>query len=350
MNAAHEIEVGVGKKKRHELGLFHADAVLTGERAAHFHAVADDFGGGLHGAFELTFVAWIVENDGMKVAIPGMEDIAYIEAVARADFPDMAKRLRKFGARDNAVEDIVAGGEAAESAEGILAAFPEKIALGVVAGEAHFAGVVQVANLGDSNRLSGHRFREAFDFEEKNGGAVARETGVDEIFNDAERPAIEHFASGRSDGAGGDVNDGFRCIVHRIKYGEKGFDGFGLARELYGDFGDQRKGAFGTDEEAVQVVTERVALRVANTNDFAIGKNEFEGGDVIGGDAVSERVGTARVFGDVAADGAGFLAGGIGREIEAVRFRSQCEIEIDDAWLDDGALIFRVDGKDAVHA
>jgi len=158
VNAAHEIEVGVGKKKRHELGLFHANAMLAGERAAHFHAVADDFGGGLHGAFELTFVAWIVENDGMKVAIPGVEDIAYIEAVARADFPDMAKRLRKFGARDNAVEDIVAGGEAAESTEGILAAFPEKFAFRVVAGEAHSAGVVQVANLGDSHRLSGDSF------------------------------------------------------------------------------------------------------------------------------------------------------------------------------------------------
>jgi len=173
---------------------------------------------------------------------------------------------------------------------------------------------------------------------------------VDEIFHNAERPAVEHFAGGRSDGAGGDVNDGFRGIVHRIKYGKKGFDGFGLAGELYCDFGNQGKSAFGADEEASQVVTGRVSLRVANTNDFAVGKNEFECGDVIGGDAVSERVGTARVFGHVAADGAGFLAGGIGREIEAVRFRSQCEVEIDDAWLDDGALIFRVDGKDAVHA
>src|SRR2546422_5559499 len=42
----------------------------------------------------------------------------------------------------------------------------------------------------------------------------------------------------------------------------------------------------------------------------------FERGDVIGGDAIGERVGTTGVFGDVAADGAGLLAGGIWREVK----------------------------------
>src|SRR5437879_6861501 len=33
VDAAHEVEIGVGEKKRHQLGLFHADAVFGGERA-----------------------------------------------------------------------------------------------------------------------------------------------------------------------------------------------------------------------------------------------------------------------------------------------------------------------------
>ena len=61
---------------------------------------------------------------------------------------------------------------------------------------------------------------------------------------------------------------------------------------------------------------------------------------MIGGDAVGEGVRAAGVFGDVAADGAGFLAGGIGREVEAVVLDGAREVEIDDAGLDDGALIF----------
>lgn len=65
VNTAHEIEIGVGEKQGHELGFFHADTVLASERAADFHAVADDFGGRLHGALKLTLVARIVKNDGM---------------------------------------------------------------------------------------------------------------------------------------------------------------------------------------------------------------------------------------------------------------------------------------------
>src|SRR5437016_12562819 len=68
VDAAHEVEIGVGEKKRHQLGLFHADAVFAGECATNFHAIADDFRGGLHGMFELPPIARIVENDGMKVA------------------------------------------------------------------------------------------------------------------------------------------------------------------------------------------------------------------------------------------------------------------------------------------
>jgi hypothetical protein len=71
---------------------------------------------------------------------------------------------------------------------------------------------------------------------------------------------------------------------------------------------------------------------------------------VIAGDAVRERVGTTGVFRDIAANGAGLLAGRIGREIKIVRFSGQREIEIDDTGLDDGALILGVDREDLVHA
>src|SRR2546429_205912 len=83
---------------------------------------------------------------------------------------------------------------------------------------------------------------------------------------------------------------------------------------------------------------------------FAVGKDQFERGDVIGGDAIGERVGTTGVFGDVAADGAGLLAGGIWREVKAVRCGGEAKIEIDHAGLDDGALVLRVEGENAVHA
>ena len=59
--------------------------------------------------------------------------------------------------------------------------------------------------------------------------------------------------------------------------------------------------------------------------------------------------GTAGVLGDVAADRAGFLAGWIRREKEAVTERLLGELEIDHARLDQRGAVFAIDLEDAVH-
>src|SRR5207244_1180757 len=79
-----------------------------------------------------------------------------------------------------------------------------------------------------------------------------------------------HFTRGRSDGASGDVHDGVGGIIHGIENGEKCLHGFGLAREFYGDFGDEGKRAFRTDEQAGEIITGRVTVRAAEANDFSV--------------------------------------------------------------------------------
>jgi hypothetical protein len=71
---------------------------------------------------------------------------------------------------------------------------------------------------------------------------------------------------------------------------------------------------------------------------------------VIGGDAVSEGVRAAGIFRNVAADGAGFLAGRVGREMEPGVRDGGAEIGIHYAGLNRGALIFDVNFQDAIHA
>src|SRR5438132_1498667 len=245
VDAAHEIEVGIGEEERHEFRFFHAYAVLAGERAADFDAIADDLCGGFEGALELRGVAGIVENDGVQVAVASVEDVTDLKAVLIADLPDAAQRLRKFRTRDDAVEDIIAGSQAAECAESVLAAFPEEVAFCVVACDADFAGMMRGTNVADRGGLSSDGFSQAFHLNEQNSAAVHRKTGVDVVFDGAKRPAIEHFTRGRSDGASGDVHDGVGGIIHGIENGEKCLHGFGLAREFYGDFGDEGKRAAG---------------------------------------------------------------------------------------------------------
>ena len=349
VDAAHEIEIGVGEEKRHQFTFFHTDAVLAGEAAADLDAVANDFGGCLHGALELFVVAQIVENDGMKIAVAGMEDVADVESELSTDFLDAAERLRKFRTRDDAVEDVDPRGDAAECAEGILATFPEQLALFVVAGHADFARFVGAADFVDGGGLRGDGFQHAFDFEEKDGAGIHGKAGVDVIFDDAKGPAVEHFASGRRDAAGGNVGHGFARVVDGFENGEKRFDGFGFAGKFYGDFGDESERAFGANEEAGEIVGARIALLAADADNFAGGEHEFERGDVIGGDSVGERVRAAGIFGDVTADGGRFLAGGIGSEVEPGMLDGACDVEIYDARLDDGALIVEIEFEDAIH-
>ena len=67
-------------------------------------------------------------------------------------------------------------------------------------------------------------------------------------------------------------------------------------------------------------------------------------------DAVGEAVGPARVLGDVAADGAGLLARRVGDVHQAVLGDALADVQVDDAGLDDGAAVHRIDFEDTVHA
>ena len=71
---------------------------------------------------------------------------------------------------------------------------------------------------------------------------------------------------------------------------------------------------------------------------------------MIGGDSVGQGVGSAGIFGDVAADGAGALAGGIGRIEIAAALDRHGDIQIDHARLYYRALVFEIQFEDAVHA
>ena len=71
---------------------------------------------------------------------------------------------------------------------------------------------------------------------------------------------------------------------------------------------------------------------------------------MIGGDAVGQRVRAAGIFRYVAADGAGFLAGRIGREMQAGVRDGDAEVGIHHAGLHRGALVLDVNFQDAIHA
>ena len=100
----------------------------------------------------------------------------------------------------------------------------------------------------------------------------------------------------------------------------------------------------------VQVVAGQVARGAAEPDDLAVREHDLEAEDVVRRDAVGEAVGPAGVLGDVAADRAGALAGGVGRVVEAVLGDRLAEVQVDDAGLDQRRPVLDVDLEDALHA
>ena len=85
------------------------------------------------------------------------------------------------------------------------------------------------------------------------------------------------------------------------------------------------------DEQPDQVGPPRLAVRRAQRDDRAVGQHHLELDDVVGGDAVLEAVRPAGVLGDVAADGAGRLARGVGDVVQAERRHGLGEPGVDHA-------------------
>ena len=346
----HGVEVVVGEEQRHQVALFQADAVLAGDGAAHFDAELHHFVGGGDDAGELLRVAGVKEDGGVEVAVAGVEDVADLEAVAGGDFVHRAQRLRQLGARDDAVLGVVVGREAAHGAEGVLASLPEFFALGLGAGAAHFAHAVGAAELFDLIGLRFDGFAQTFEFNQEHGGGVERVAGVGGGFDRLEAEAVEHFAGGRGDAAGGEVGDGFSGVVHGVEDGQQSFDRFRQAGEADGDFGDDGERALRANQQAGEVVAGQVGHAAADWHQLAGGQHDFQAEDVIAGDAVGEGVGAAGVFGHVAADGASLLAGRVGGELVAVGRDRLGQVEVDHAGLDHGAPVGQVDFQDAFHA
>ena len=164
------------------------------------------------------------------------------------------------------------------------------------------------------------------------------------------RPAVEHFQRRRRDACGGDGGDGAGRVVDRFENAQQRRRHFRLAQQLHRDRGGDADGAFRAHEESRHVVATGLGRLAAELHDVAVGHHDFHAGHVIHRDAVHQGVRPAGIFGDVAADGAGLLAGRIGREVEAKMRNVLGELQIHHAGLHHGALVFDIDFEDAVHA
>ena len=170
------------------------------------------------------------------------------------------------------------------------------------------------------------------------------------FFDRAQREPVHHLERGRRDAARGDrrhragrVRNGRVDGKHRLRR-------LGLARQPNRDLGYDPHRAFRAHQQARQVTARPIRELGAGVNHATAGKHDFEPQHVVGGDAVGQGVRPARVFRHVAADGAGFLARGVGNEVVTVVRDGKRQVQVHDAGLDPRALVLDIDFNDLLHA
>src|SRR5579872_4494215 len=125
----HHFEVIFGEHERHQVHLLASHAVLPGNRAAHAHAIAHDFLGGLSAVLGFARILAIEQDQWVKVSIAGVKNIPDGQVILLADALDLGQRFGNPGARDNAILGVIRRGDASDGAEGGLASQPEQVAL-----------------------------------------------------------------------------------------------------------------------------------------------------------------------------------------------------------------------------
>ena len=168
------------------------------------------------------------------------------------------------------------------------------------------------------------------------------------LFHHKKHDPVQHLHRYRRDGARRDLRHRAARVLAAFVDGENRLDHLRLAHQADNHFRDQRHGAFAAGEQAGEVVARQVGGFSAGFDHSAIGKDHLQPKHVIGGDAVSQGVRPAGVFGDVAADGAGALAGGIGCIEMAAALDGHGDMQVDHAGVYHGPLVFEVDLEDAV--
>ena len=153
--------------------------------------------------------------------------------------------------------------------------------------------------------------RDPVELDEQERLGALRVAGVVGLLGGHDRERVHHLDRGRQDSGRDDRGDRLARRVDRRERRELRRHRLGLAEDAQGDLRRDPERPLGADEGAEQVGPVGVERLAAELDDLAVGQHHGQPGHVVDGEAVLEAVRAARVLGDVAADRADLLAGGV---------------------------------------
>ena len=293
--------------------------MLAGHGAAHGDAGLQNVGAKEFAAVQLVGVVGVKQNQGVQIAVACVE---HIEAAQLVFFFHLGNGLQDVGqtlARNGAVHAHVVGADAARSGKRIFAAAPELQALRFVAAHGDGGGAAVAQHLTHAADFFFDFFGRAVALAQQNGGGAEVVAGVYKVFNGSGHGAVHHLESGRDDAGGNHRSHRVAGFAQLVKAGHDAARQLRLGHQLDGDFGGHGQHAFAADDDAEQVVARCVQRVAAELDLVALDGEAAHLEHVVHCQAVLEAVHAARVFGHVAAYGAGDLARRIRRVIQAQR-------------------------------
>jgi hypothetical protein len=145
-----------------EIAFFDADSMLSSYRASHLDAHVQDSAGKLFCLFQRAWLPAIKQNQGVQVAIPGVKNIRAPQTGLSRHLADPAQRFTQPPSRNNPILDNEVGRKAADSAKGVLAAFPNSQALAGIPRGTNAQSAAFGQNLVQTNAIYLHHFLWAF--------------------------------------------------------------------------------------------------------------------------------------------------------------------------------------------
>src|ERR1017187_5258786 len=122
--ADHDVEILVGEQQRHQVTLLQSDSVFPGDGAAGVNAELQYLPAGRLYTLKLLGIAHVEKDQGMKIAVSRVEDVADSQIVFLGDIPDVSHHRGYLTARHHAVLGVVRRCHPAQCGESHLASLP----------------------------------------------------------------------------------------------------------------------------------------------------------------------------------------------------------------------------------
>ena len=286
---------------------------------------------------------------GVQVAVARVEHVGAAQAVFLFHLLDGQQDVGQAFARDGGVHAHVVGADAPAGGKGVLAPAPEAQALGFAFAHRDGRGARAAQHFAHVGDLFLDFLGRAVALAQQDGLGREVVAGLDEVLDGGRHGLIHHLQPGRDDAGRDHGGHGVAGLAHVVEAGHDAARQLRLGDQAHGDFGGHGQHALAADQDGQQVEARRVQRRGAELHRLALHGEATHLEHVVHRQPVLEAVHAARVLGHVAADGAGDLAAGIGRVVQAEGRGGLADGQVAHAALHHGRAAGRIDLQDLVE-